>query len=78
MSDDRYYYVRAMGHSSRSIRWAASVSASSAREAFSLALRICPYPPAGFWWTVFRQLSGGDRPAVIQADGDKVIWCEED
>ena len=75
---DRVYYVRAVGDSSGSIRWAASVSASSAREAFRLALRICPYPPAGFLWTVFRQLSGGDRPAVLTAQGDREIWCEED
>lgn len=78
MSDDMYYYVRAVGDSSGSIRWAASVSASSAREAFRIALSICPYPPAGFSWTVFRQLSGGDRPAVLEAQGDKVIWCKEE
>lgn len=78
MTDDRYYFVRAVGDSSGSIRWAASVSASSAREAFRLALILCPYPPAGFLWTVFRQLSGGDRPAVLEAQGNKVIWCEED
>lgn len=78
MTDERYYFVRAVGASSGSIRWAASVSASSAREAFRLALILCPYPPAGFLWTVFRQLSGGDRPAVLEAQGDRVIWCEED
>lgn len=33
---------------------------------------ICPYPPAGFSWTVFRPLSGGDRPAVLEAQGDMV------
>lgn len=47
MIDDRVYYVRAVGDSSGSIRWAASVSASSAREAFRLALILCQYPPAG-------------------------------
>ena len=78
MTDERYYFVRAVGDSSGSIRWAASVSASSAREAFWLALILCPYPPAGFRWTVFRQLSGGDRPAVLEAQGNKVDWCEED
>ena len=78
MIDDRVYYVRAVGDSSGSIRWAASVSASSAREAFRIALSICPYPPAGFSWTVFRQLSGGDRPAVFAAQGVRVLWCEED
>lgn len=75
---ERVYYVRAVGDSSDSIRWAASVSASSAREAFKLAVSLCPYPPAGFCWTVFRQLSGGDRPAVLAAQGDRVLWCEED
>lgn len=74
----RDYVVRAVGDSSGSIRWAASVAASSAREAFKRAVRICPYPPAGFWWTVFRQLSGGDRPAVLEAHGIMIIWSEED
>lgn len=73
----RDYVVRAVGDSSGSIRWAASVTASSAREAFRRAVRICPYPPAGFLWTVFRQLSGGQQ-AVLEAQGDRVIWCGED
>lgn len=72
------YVVRAVGHSSRSIRWAATVSASSAREAFRRASRNSPYPPAGFLWTVYRQLSNGRRPAVLEAQGDRVLWCEED
>lgn len=73
----RDYVVRAVGDSSGSIRWAASVVASTARAALRRAVRECPYPPEGFNWTVYRQI-GGERVAALYADGECVTWCGED
>lgn len=69
--------MRAVGSSSGSIRWAATVAAPSAREALRRAFRECPFPPEGFWWTVYRQ-SDFKRVAVLYADGELVTCCGED
>lgn len=76
MREDRVYFVRAMGSCSGSIRWAATVAASSAREALRQAFRECPFPPEGFSWTVFRRI-GGERVTTLYADGECVTWCGE-
>ena len=76
MREDRVYFVRAMGSCSGSIRWTATVAASSAREALRQAFMECPFPPEGFSWIVYRK-SDFKRVAVLYADGE-LVTCWED
>lgn len=80
MSDDRVYFVRAVGGFSGSIRWAATVAAPSARLARLRAVTDCPYPPDGFIWSVFRMVDDDEHELepVLYAEGETVTYCRED